>query len=207
VGLLNVKVKLELENQLIEGTFRGLVQASSADILLLGNKKSSLLLLFSDAKILSITIKHTDGLTSFGHSESNKSITTMLLNKKRILTERYEPVTKQEAYSILTKICSKYKGSKATIDTEKFGAIAGGFQYSIEENGNIVIPFKLDKDTNEHYAGADYVDANSYIRRNQTTSEPKIIKDGMSDFLSKVLEGHSYERDYWEIGYSGQLIN
>jgi hypothetical protein len=205
MGLLNVKVKLELENQLIEGTFRGLIQASTTDILLLGNKKSSLLLLFSDVKVLEITIKHTDSLTSFGHSNSNKSVSTMLLNKKRILTELYEPLSKQEAYTILLGIYSKYRGSKITIDTEKFDNIAGGFQYGIEENGDIVLPFE-DDDVSIHYAGANQLDAGQYIKRNQVDLKPKITKDGISNFLNKVLEGHNYERNYWERGYSGQLI-
>lgn len=207
MALHNIKIKLELENQIIEGTFRGLIQASTADILLLGNKKSSLLLLFSDTKILSITIKHTDSLSNFGHSESNKSIATVFLNKERILTEIYRPLNKQEAYSILTGIYSKYKGSKITIDTEGFDNIAAGFQYSIEESGDIVIPFKVDKDVDTQYTKADYVNANQYIKRNRVNLEPKITKDGMADFMSKVLGGHSYERNYWETGYSGQLIN
>lgn len=207
MALHNVKIKLELENQIIEGTFRGILQASSTDVLLLGNKKSSLLLLFSDTKILSITINHTDSLTSFGHKESYKSISTILLNKEKILTETYEPLNKQEAYSILTGIYSKYKGSKTTINTEDFDNIAAELQYNIKEDSNMVIPFEIDKDTDTYCARTNYVSANQYIRQNQAVSEPKITKDGMSDFMSKILEGHSYKRNYREAGYSGQLTS
>jgi hypothetical protein len=206
VGLQNVTIKLKLENQLIEGTFRGLIQASAADILLLGNKKSSLLLLFTEADIQSITIKHTDQLSSFGRSESNKSMSAVLLNKERILTEIYEPLNKQEAYSILTAIYAKYRGSKTTLNTEDFDNIANGYQYSIqEEEGDHVLPFEIDRASNN--VNANYINANQYIKQNRVSSTPKLIKDGTSDFMTKILGGHKYERNYRETGYSGQLTN
>jgi hypothetical protein len=192
VGLQNVTIKLKLENQFIEGTFRGLIQASAADILLLGNKKSSLLLLFTETDIQSITIKHTDCLSSFGHSASKKSIYTIVLNRQKILTEVYEPLNKQEAYSILTGIYAKYRGSKITLNTENFDNIYSGYQYSIvEEEGDHVIPFEIDR----------------YIKQNRAPLKPKVIKDGTSNFMTKILGGHKYERNYREIGYSGQLTN
>lgn len=206
MGLQNVTIKLELENQLIEGTFRGLIQASASDILLLGNKKSSLLLLFAEADIKSITIKHTDQLSSFGHSASNKSISTMLLNKKRILTEIYEPLNKQEAYSILTAIYAKYRGTKITINTENFDNVAAGYQYNIvEEEGNHVLPFEVDRTHNN--INANHIDANNYISHHRVNTEPKLIKEGTSDFMTKILGGHKYERNYRESGYSGQLVD
>ena len=206
MGLQNVTIKLKLENQLIEGTFRGLIQASTVDILLLGNKKSSLLLLFTEADIQSITIKHTDQLSSFGHSASNKCISTMVLNKERILTEVYEPLNKQEAYSILTAIYAKYRGSKVTINTENFDNIAAGYQYNIEEEeGNHILPFEIDRTSNN--INANYIDANQYIKQNRVSLTPKLIKEGTAEFMNKILGGHKYERDYWESGYSGQLTN
>ena len=201
MGLHNVTIKLKIENQTIEGTFRGLIQASAVDILLLGNKKSSLLLLLTETDIQSITIRHTDGLSGFGHSESNKSISTMLFNKEKITKEVYYPSNRQEAYSILMAIYAKYRGSKITLDTENFDNISAGYQYSIiEKDGNNVIPFSSIVSTNQ-------VSTNQHIEQNKEirSQKPKIIKEGTSDFMAKILEGHRYERNYWELGYSGQL--
>jgi hypothetical protein len=214
VGLQNVTIKLKLENQFIEGTFRGLIQSSTVDILLLGNKKSSLLLLFTETDIQSIIIKHTDGLSSFGHSTSKKSISTILLNKQKILTEVYEPLNKQEAYSILTGIYAKYRGSKVTINTENFDNVSTGYQYSIiEEEGNHVIPFEIDRtgsniiDRTNNNVNANYINANQYINKNRANLKPRVITEGTLDFMTKILGGHKYERNYWESGYSGQLVD
>lgn len=206
MGLQNVTIKLKLENQSIEGTFRGLLQASVTDILLLGNKKSSLLLLLDETDIQSITIKHTDSLSSFGHNASKKSMSTILLNKQQVLTEIYEPLNKQEAYSILTGIYAKYRGSKTTINTENFDNIASGYQYSIkEEEGNHILPFTVDKTSNN--VNINHISANHYIKQARVSSEPKIIKEGTTGFMNKILGGHKYERNYWESGYFGQLTN
>lgn len=200
MGLLNVKIKLKLKNQTIEGTFRGLIQASAVDILLLGNKRSSLLLLFSEANIESISIKHTDALSSFGYSGSQKSISSHTINKQETLTEVYEPYNKQEAYSILMNIYSKYKGTQATINTENFNNITAELQYSIkEENNNTVLL--------ENYNANNYVSTNQYTKKHNINLEPKIIKEGMDDFMNKVLGGHKYKRNYWKSGYSGQLVD
>lgn len=203
--LKNTRIKLNLDEQIIEGTFRGIIAASNTDILLLGNKKSSLLLSLADVEIKSILLVHTDQISNFGDGLSNKSVSTYFLDKERIVTEIYEPFTKQQAFSILTSIYTKYRGSKPTINTEEFKSIYGGFQYKIENTGISNSKHTTYVRNNEPTTSCMY---NQHITNQHKDLKPKLTKnEGITEYLNKVIGGHKYERNYWEQGYSGQLTN
>ena len=196
MALKNVRIELTLDNQYIEGTFRGMVAASNVDILLLGNKKSSLLLSFNDVSVKKIIFVHTDQAASFGNGY--KAIATHFLNKEKIITEIYEPQSRQQAFSILISIYSKYKGSKPTIDTEGFDNVVGELQYSIK-SGDISY-------STNNYEPITHIEAEQ-PKEQYIESKPKITKIGISEFMNKVLKGYKHKRTYLEQGYSGQLNN
>ena len=200
-----IKILLTLGDQTIEGTLRGLISASNTDILLLGNKKSSILLSFADADIKTISIEHTGEVTSFGGNTSNKSIVTVLEKKTntKIKTEIYTPRSRQEAYTIITSICTKYTGSKPTINTENFSNIKDGLQYRIENNDNTPT---ITKEVPVYTEAGNGLYTNKH--HNYRNSKPKkIIDEGIVEFMNKVLEGHTYKRNHQEQGYFEQLAD
>ena len=207
--LKSIIVQLTTDNQEIRSSFRALVSSAGIDVLILGNKKSSMLFKLAKITIESITIKHIGNPYEFDITSKNKTMYYTMVAGEKILIETFKPENKKQAYFILTALYIQYKNKKSIIDTESFCVT----EHCVIKD--LVHPKETSKcEVYEHpaciksnYASTKPVNRTCFFKKDV---EPTLHSStSMAEFLNEISEGREYERkqNYWKQGYSGQLIN
>ncbi|NIA10678.1 MAG: hypothetical protein GWP10_13360 [Nitrospiraceae bacterium] len=136
MALRNIEIVLDFRKKFIEGSFRGILTVQNKDIIIIGNKKSSILFPFSESNIKSLRLQYDKA--NIQPFDETSIVAYTSLSSEGFYTRVYRPRTKQEAYSTLVNVYRMYK-TKAVIDTDKFvgATLYDGFQYKVI-NSNIV---------------------------------------------------------------------
>jgi hypothetical protein len=229
----SITVDVISESNKITGLFRSMLSVGSREVLVIGNKKTSLFLTLYDITIKKIVLRHTENILSrqlmgppfnIEIPISNIHVSIGVQNGERILNEEYIITKKQQAYAMLTFLYQKYAASdtqytSASIDTDIF---------------DIKVPYTIVSTDEEHITGSYDTEQQSETKHVQTTTAlspvcnnvrertyipgvstyykrhdiPSLISsEDMKTFLNKILGGHKYDRNYRKQGYTGQLSN
>ena len=212
----------------IMGLFRALLTIGNREILVIGNKKNSLFFTLFDIEIKRILVRHTDQLISrqilgqrFEIPAENIDTAINLVKTERVLTEEYTITEKQQAYSLLVFLYTKYletngKSTCPSIDTDCYDIKT---PYSVMDSDEEYMSKKFEQppilgcvpNTSCRALSPLYNNNNnkSYIPAVSgfyKKADPALIaSDDMKTFLNRVLEGHRYERGHRKQEYSGQL--
>ena len=207
MSLKNITVELTANNQKIRGNFRALVCSSGLDVLILGNKKSSLLLNIDNIVIKSITIKHTGDTHAFSTIPKNETLSYInQLGQEKTVIETFEPKNKKQAYFLLTSLYIKYKNETSIIESDPL-TVKDPYIITDLDGSNKTIVYNS-QELVKHSHIVTKPDSKTYIYKRDT--EPNLHSNSsMTEFLNEIAEGREYDRkqNYWKQGYSGQLIN
>ena len=208
--LKSIVVQLTTDNQEVRGSFRAQVTAAGTDVLILGDKKSSMFFKFDNIEIKSVTIRHVGKEYDF---KTKKIKSWIKCGEEQILIETYTPENKQQAYFLLTALYIQHKNEKSIIETELF---AVKDHYTItnldcpKETTSYPMSSPLNPTLNsDNRTGhvSTRTSGKTYVYKRDL--EPNLhISSVMIDFLNEIIEGRDYERkqNYWEQGYIGQLM-
>lgn len=208
-SLKSIVVHLTIDDQEISGSFRAIVSSTGTDVLILGDKNSSIFFKLIDVKINRIVIRHVGQVFNFGLPNEDKTVSVVLTEGEKLLLEIYRPKTLQQAQSILTALYLEYKNPQSLIDTESFPVKT---PYTIATLGKSASksksPVTLPISSVPAWRCGAYERPNSASVFKRDT-EPKLHKsNNITTFLNKILEGcaDGQKHNNRKQGYSGQLI-
>jgi len=219
--LKSITIELLSENNRIIGLFRSLLTVGSVtngfnnDVLVVGNKKSSLFFSFKDITIKEVNIRHSDrmlqkrklertsGTTKVPRSDILVSISNGNGDEK-IVNEKYIISSKKQAYSFLSFLYAKH----STQATNAKNLEINSDNYDIDIPYSIISRSEIEMD---YRSKQDYkleTRTIPYTENIKKDINPSLINsENIMSFLDKIVRGYKYERDNWEQGYSCKLAS
>lgn len=185
--LNKLTVKLFTEDKEVKGSFRGLVTAHGKDIIVLGNKKSSILFCMADIDVTEVYIEEILELSG------------------QVTSEYHTPKTKQAAYSMLMRLYAEYRIGRV-IDTEEFETEAAYIsKYTDRAMTNTKSPIWGHEDST--WPPWEDEDLPKPPKKDvPTVVEPMVTKsEKMTDYLNKILKDGVVKQGNWKQKYKGQM--